>query len=57
MRHFWMSSERMTVRVTVDANFVITECAPVVNKFKGQKLQNLERWMRAQGGFRWQELT
>jgi hypothetical protein len=35
----------MTVRVHVDAEGKITWAAPIVRKFIGQSLRNLERWM------------
>lgn len=40
-----LSSPKMTVRVEADENGIITWAAPVVRKFKGQPLENLERWM------------
>jgi hypothetical protein len=55
MKAWWLSSNRMTVVVmTVEysgGHEIITEAAPIVNKFVGQPLGNLERWMRKQGGF------
>lgn len=52
--YWWFSSLSMTVVVIVYANGVshIVDTAPVTKKFIGQPLENLERWMSSQGGFR-----
>lgn len=53
-----LSSEKMTVMVTVRGKAqVIITAAPVVRIFIGQRLDNLQRWMRRQGGFEQQELV
>lgn len=43
---WWLSNHKMTVRVRTDANQRIMEAAPIVQKFRGQHLENLLRWMR-----------
>lgn len=55
-RWYWMSSEKMTVGVGV-VDGIIRRAAPIVYKFRGQPLENLERWMRGHGGFEMEEMT
>lgn len=50
---WWLSSKRMTIGVVTDQQGVIVETAPIARKFVGQRLSNLVRWMKKQGGFRW----
>lgn len=54
---WWLSSQRMTVRVDVDAGSTIVRSAPIVRTFVGQPLRNLVGWMKRQGGFRQQVLS
>lgn len=53
---WFMSSQRMTVKVTVRDGIII-DAAPVVRKFVGQPIKNLEAWMRRHGGFRMTQLS
>ena len=53
---WWLSSNRMTISVSVDRNETIVDAAPIVRKFIGQPLQNLIRWMGHQGGLRIEKL-
>ena len=46
---YYLTSEKMTVCVGVDANLIITQTPPVVWRFKGQPLINLANWMRKHG--------
>jgi hypothetical protein len=55
-RRLWLSSEKMTVMVRVDGQNRILDCAPIVQRFKGQLVGNLIGWMQKQGGFRREEL-
>ncbi len=52
----WLSTERMTICVDVDAAGIIVVAAPIVRKFLGQPATNLGRWLRRQPGFRCQKL-
>lgn len=49
---YWLSSESMTVAVSVNSDGIITRTPAIVYKFVGQPLDNLRKWMRKQGGFR-----
>jgi hypothetical protein len=54
---FWVSSNSMTVCVTVSRKSrLIQEAPPIVKKFVGQPLGNLSRWMQRQGGFQIESL-
>lgn len=53
---YWMSSSKMTFGVEVDAQGIITKAAPIARKFEGQSLNNLIRWMRGHGGFKYHHL-
>jgi hypothetical protein len=55
MTAYWLSSEKMTIRVSEEG--VIVEAAPIVQRFVGQPLANLTDWMRRQGGFQSAELV
>jgi len=55
-RHWWFSSNRMTIAVYTDNRNIITHTAPIGRKFIGQHIKNLANWMRKQGGFRYKEL-
>lgn len=52
MKTYWLSSRVMTIGVEVDENDIITKTPPIAEKFIGQKLSNLIRWMEKQGHFR-----
>ena len=56
MREWYFSSKKMTVWVQSDERDIVTDCAPVVSKFKRQHIRNLADWMRKQGDFRYSEL-
>ena len=53
---WWLSTERMTVRVDVDARGSIVAAPPIARKFIGQPAKNLGDWLRRQPGFRCQKL-
>ncbi|MFZ2361894.1 MAG: hypothetical protein WA040_21335 [Anaerolineae bacterium] len=53
---WWLSSERMTVCVDVDARGIIVAAPPIARKFIGQPSANLGRWLRRQPGLRCQKL-
>jgi hypothetical protein len=53
---FWLSSNKVTVMVDTDADGKITKAAPAVNIFVGQHLNNLVKWLRKQGGFKYKRL-
>ena len=57
MRTFWISTNKMTVCVDVDAHKVVCAAPPIVRKFIGQPAHNLFVWMRQQPGFKWVEIT
>jgi hypothetical protein len=46
--HLWFSCKKFTVRLKVKDE-VITDAAPIVRRFKGQSLQNLETWVLNKG--------
>ena len=48
---WWFSTERITVGVEVKKGLV-TQGPPIVQKFIGQPVMDLARWMRKQPGFR-----
>ena len=48
---YWLSSEKMTVCVTVNSEGKIIGGPPIVRSFIGQPLPNLQRWLDRQGGF------
>lgn len=48
---YWLSTKRMTVTVGVDPDGIIFAAAPIVRKFIGQPLTNLERWLDKQEDF------
>lgn len=45
----YLSTPKMTVMVEVDKADIITNAPPIVARFRGQKLDNLRRWMGLQG--------
>lgn len=49
--NWWLSSSRMTVGVQV-IDGIITDGAPIIQRFVGQPLGNLIGWMKKQGNFR-----
>lgn len=50
MTTYWASCDKFTVRVDVDDAGIVTDTAPIVRKFVGQKWDNLRRWMEGLGG-------
>ena len=42
----WISCEKMTVWVQVSPTNTIEDCAPIIHKFKGQRLENLLYWLK-----------
>ncbi len=57
MPAFWVSSEKMTVKVRTDSGNVITWAAPVVSRFKGQHFSRLVAWMKRHGGLEVHEIS
>lgn len=55
LKHYWLSSRKMTVSVVVLGKTII-KAAPVIGCFVGQPLSNLCSWMRCQGEFKLQRL-
>jgi hypothetical protein len=53
---WWLSTERMTVCVDVDARRIVVAAPPIARKFIGQPATNLGNWLRQQPGFRCQKL-
>lgn len=53
---WWLSTERMTICVDVDAAGIIVAAPPIARKFIGQPATNLGNWLRRQPGFRCQKL-
>lgn len=43
--HYWVSSRKGTCWVYVDDENVISDCAVLWKKFRGQPLSNLTRWL------------
>lgn len=55
-KSWWLSTEKMTVCVDVDARGIVVAAPPIARKFIGQPSTNLGRWLRKQPGFRCQKL-
>lgn len=55
-RLWWVSSSKMTVGVTTTDELIIKETAPIVQKFVGQYLGDLLRWMEKQGNLDYREI-
>jgi hypothetical protein len=53
---YWLSTLKMTVYCETDNNGIIIESAPIIKKFIGKPLNNLELWMKKQGEFIIKEL-
>lgn len=55
-RHWWMSCSKFTCYVaTDDENRVMTQSAPIVQRFTGQSIKRLVGWMKNIGGFMFEE--
>lgn len=52
LSEWWFSCSKFTVLV-ITVNGIIRDGAPIIRKFKGQRLENLARWMAKFGGFKW----
>ena len=52
MCDLWLSSERMTICVSIDAAGIIVSAPAIVKRFKGQHIDRLRSWMSKQGGLR-----
>ena len=50
MKHYWVSSKKMTFDVWVNDAEVIIDIAPIGKRFRGQTLTDLKRWLARQGG-------
>ena len=55
-RTFCFSSPKMTVLVVCDEQNLITETAPITQKFVGQHIKQLADWMRGHGEFQHKEI-
>ena len=55
-KEFWLSSNKMTVCVTTNTTFTITDGPNIIKKFIGQQLPDLVKWMKEQGGFQWKKM-
>jgi len=44
--HYWVSSSRGTCWVCVRPDGIISDCAALWKKFKGQPFTNLIKWLR-----------
>lgn len=53
---WWLSTEKVTICVDVDARGIIVAAPPIARKFIGQPSANLGAWLRRQPGFRCQRL-
>lgn len=47
-----MSTLKMTFWCQTNSKGIITNTAPIGKKFIGQKMENLIRWLKKQGGLR-----
>jgi hypothetical protein len=56
-KDWWLSSAKMTVRVTVDRSARVIAGPPIVKRFVGQPLVRLMGWMMRQGEFEGRELN
>jgi hypothetical protein len=56
MPTYWMSTNRMTVGVTTNAEGVIVATPPIVAKFRWQHIDALRAWLVRQGGYKEFEL-
>ena len=52
MKEYWITCRRFTVWVQCDSNYVIWNCAPIVNKFRHKPLEWLVEWMKELGEFK-----
>lgn len=55
-RLWWVSSSKMTVGVITTDELIIKETAPIAQKFVGQYLGDLLRWMEKQGNLDYKEI-
>ena len=44
--NYWISTDKFTCLVICDDNNKIIDTAPILMKFIGQSLTNLERWIK-----------
>lgn len=51
MLKYWLSCKKFTVQINCDGANYIIKTPPIVSKFLGQPLKNLEYWMEKIGGF------
>ena len=49
---WWLSTEKMTICVDVDAAGIIVAAPPIARKFIGQPAKNLGAWLRRQRDLR-----
>ena len=50
MNLWYISTEKFTCGVEVDNKGIIINTAPILNKFKGQNIKNLEKWIKSLNG-------
>ena len=53
---YWLSTEKLTVRVATNEEGRLVETAPVVRRFKGQHIDNLRSWLKTFPGYQEQRL-
>lgn len=53
---YWLSTNRMTFWAKLERG-VVVDAAPIARRFIGQPSKNLGRWLRKQGGFKWEKLS
>lgn len=57
MRAWWFSCEKITCLVVSDENNLVTGAsAPILKRFRGQKIRNVANWFRKIGGFKYTEI-
>lgn len=56
MAVWWLSTERMTGQVEIDAAGRIVGGAPIFRRFRGQPMIKLIKWLEKQGGLQKQRL-
>lgn len=56
IKNHWISCDRFTAWVQSDTAGIITDGAPIIKRFVGQRLVALQRWCRQLGGYRFEEL-
>ncbi len=47
---YYISFGSVTCGVEIDNKGIIIKTAPILNKFKGQSIKNLEKWLQSKNG-------